>query len=387
MQRINFITKLGEHFNIPVENYGFRGNSQNGIAFDFFKFVRNNTIEKDHLFLITWSGYSRKTIFNSEENNYRDWSHQNITSDDEISFINNCSIRAVHSYLSEKKLPFLFLSSFLRFFDIKEVDLTGIKNNWVDETLFEMCVGERKVVPNYVLNHDSNEYFVKNKNLSACMHPSELGHKVIANNLLKHIKMLDSKSKKSEPLHTKVHYYSHPWEHFTVDNFLSFSELSYIRERLDSLSLQEDRFREQDGKRLNTVIQSNDKIFKILEPKFIELCNLIDSYDESKEEIVVEASLIKPKFCYPIHNDRYTKVFNFVLHISENGHGTKLYENSDGSGFKKTMEWIPGGGGGFLRKDHHYHNFDTLNDSSIRQTILLTKRTKEDLNFKKLPLI
>jgi len=58
------------------------------------------------------------------------------------------------------------------------------------------------------------------------------------------------------------------------------------------------------------------------------------------------------------------------------GHGTRLYVNENDKVPSKTMKWIPGGGGGFKRFDHCHHSFDTLEDSSIRQTVVITRRFK-----------
>ena len=43
------------------------------------------------------------------------------------------------------------------------------------------------------------------------------------------------------------------------------------------------------------------------------------------------------------------------------------------------MNWTPIGGGGFLRSDETYHSFDTLEDKTMRQTIILTLRLNKDV--------
>lgn len=182
-----------------------------------------------------------------------------------------------------------------------------------------------------------------------------------------------------------ISYFSNPWEFFTVRDFLNTNELLFIRKELDIISSYQDSYQEK-GKRINIAINSNkySSVFNLVAPKFKQLCNTVDKIDEDKEEIIVEVSIIKPGFSYAIHNDRFTKTLSFVLHISEYGHGTRLYENVEGGGLCTTMDWIPGGGGGFIRHDSHYHSFDTLEDTSLRQTILLTKRIKEDQEYQKI---
>ena len=189
MARINFVTKLGERFNIPILNYGFRGNAQNGIAFDVHNHIRKYGFDRSALFLVVWSGYSRKQAFNLEEDNYRNWKEQSNTSEADLNYLNSVNVRGTYSLLKDNDQPFLMLNSFLNFFDIDEFNLNKIKDNWASETLFQMAVGEKQAVPNYYVNHDNKEYFPSySKNITECMHPSEDGHKAIADVLSKYIK-------------------------------------------------------------------------------------------------------------------------------------------------------------------------------------------------------
>ncbi len=191
MARINFVTKLGERFNIPVLNYGFRGNAQNGIAFDVYTHIKKYGFDRSALYLVVWSGYSRKQAFNLEQNNYKNWKEQSNTSNVDLNYLNNINIRGTYSLLEDNKQPFLMLSSFLNMFDVQEINLNGIESNWIEETLFEMCTGERKSIPDFRINHDNkNFYSSTHPNLSECMHPSEEGHKVITNKLANYIKQL-----------------------------------------------------------------------------------------------------------------------------------------------------------------------------------------------------
>ena len=192
MARINFVTKLGERFNIPVLNYGFRGNAQNGIAFDVHTHIKKYGFDRSALYLVVWSGYSRKQAFNLEQNNYKNWKEQSNTSNVDLHYLNNINIRGTYSLLEDNKQPFLMLSSFINFFDVDELNLNKIRDKWVTETLFEMCAGKKQVVPDYHSNHDNKKYYTSdNKNITECMHPSEEGHKVIANILSTYIETTD----------------------------------------------------------------------------------------------------------------------------------------------------------------------------------------------------
>ena len=176
-----------------------------------------------------------------------------------------------------------------------------------------------------------------------------------------------------------ITFFDNPWQHFEVTDFLSTDELQEARKVFRGIGIPD-----KETPRLpfeinpkNVMREKMREVYNFLVPKFIYLCNEVDSFDENTEEIIIEADTIYPGFEYPIHNDLWTKKLSFVLQISEKGTGTRLYEYSDGSGNKRTVNWVPGGGGGFIRNKIHWHSFDTLVDDTIRQTFILTKRHKD----------
>ena len=195
----------------------------------------------------------------------------------------------------------------------------------------------------------------------------------------------------------KVEWISKPWEHFEVKGFVSSEELSTLRDYFETLSIPdgvtplesiEGKQYQMDGipdvtkYRHNLCIHPgnwrSDPITKMLCERFIELLNMVHEWN-TKYEIHVEYDRIYPGFEGKIHNDYHTKVLAFILHVSEQGHGTRLYENYDGSGNKRTIKWIPGGGGGFFgSRNTSHHRFDTLDDSTVRNTVMLTCRKKEN---------
>jgi hypothetical protein len=127
-----------------------------------------------------------------EQNNYKNWKEQSNTSYVDLNYLNNINIRGTYSLLEDNKQPFLMLSSFINFFDVDELNLNKIRDKWVTETLFEMCAGKKQVVPDHHSNHDNKKYYSSdNKNITECMHPSEEGHKVIANILSNYIETTD----------------------------------------------------------------------------------------------------------------------------------------------------------------------------------------------------
>lgn len=184
MERINFVTRLGEHFNIPVENYGYRGFGQNSIAYDIVNYIHTNGTNADTLFLVVWSGFARNPQF--------DWKTYRYTQFKPLQkepfyinhlYLNTVNIRGVYSLLQSSQQPFLMLNSFINLFEIEDLNLKGIEEQWIDETLFEMCIGKGKLIE----KQDTEYFYTDHPNLAKCKHPSEEGHKVIAEKLGEYI--------------------------------------------------------------------------------------------------------------------------------------------------------------------------------------------------------
>lgn len=178
-------------------------------------------------------------------------------------------------------------------------------------------------------------------------------------------------------------WYKEPWEHFEIKNFISESELQDVRNYFSTLSIPDGKTGKDDIEkyRHNTYFKAFehdfDDVSEMLTNRFIDLLKSTPiGWNKNKDEIHLEFDRIYPGFEWPIHNDLWTKRLSFILQVSKKGHGTRLYENADGSGIKRTVNWIPGGGGGFIRGNETFHSFDTLDDNTIRQTVIFTSRIK-----------
>ena len=193
-------------------------------------------------------------------------------------------------------------------------------------------------------------------------------------------------------------WYKEPWEHFEVKNFLSESELQEVRKYFSKLHQPTGIIDSGSTSRKNVIAayrcntewnseqtpSANDHMTQFLFHRFKQLLEILNSdessnysgFDSAKHVLHLEYDRIYPGFEWQIHNDLWTKQVSFILHVSEYGHGTRLYQNADGSGTKRTVNWIPAGGGGFMRGDETHHSFDTLDDNTIRHTIIFTSRLK-----------
>ena len=172
----------------------------------------------------------------------------------------------------------------------------------------------------------------------------------------------------------RISHFYQPWKHFEVSDFLSDSEHKEIKKLFKTFP---------DPNPINDRIShkvQND----ILRSRFVELLKWLNiQWNENTHSIHIQLDKISPQFEYRIHTDIWTKVLTLVIHISDSGHGTRLYsttETFDRRTLVRTMNWIPRGGGGFLRSDTTFHSFDTLEDKTMRQTIILTLRTEKRID-------
>ena len=178
-----------------------------------------------------------------------------------------------------------------------------------------------------------------------------------------------------------IHWQYEPWKHFEVRDFLTSEELQEVRNYFDTLSMP-DGITGKDHRQQNrhteyfTPTRELNAVSAMIKSRFIELCQVVDSWNENEEEIHIDYERMYPGFEWHMHRDQFTKKISFILHISESGTGTRIHEKEDGSGANRTAAWIVGGGNGFLNKDNTWHNFDVLDDKEVRKTVCITKRIK-----------
>ena len=167
------------------------------------------------------------------------------------------------------------------------------------------------------------------------------------------------------------HFYQ-PWKHFEVSDSISESEHKEIKKLYKTFP---------DPKPINDRV-SHKIQNEMLRNRFIELLKWLNiQWSENTHSIHIELDKISPQFKFQIHTDIWTKVLTLIIHISDSGHGTRLYSSTktfDWRTLVRTMNWTPRGGGGFLRSDETHHSFDTLEDKTMRQTIILTLRLNKD---------
>jgi len=181
-----------------------------------------------------------------------------------------------------------------------------------------------------------------------------------------------------------IHWEYKPWKHFEVRDFLTSEELVEGRAYFDTLSMPDGTTGDTDRKRNRHTLHilpempKDSFTVKVVE-RFKELCSIVSTYSDDEDDIQIEYDRMYPGWGWHIHQDSSIKKLSFIVHISEQGHGTKLYAREDGRGFKRQVAWSPGGGGGFAWQEGSYHSWDTKKDDTIRKTILITKLKKGKL--------
>lgn len=162
----------------------------------------------------------------------------------------------------------------------------------------------------------------------------------------------------------KVIKHSDPWDYFEVHDF--FGNLEHF-EFVNGFSktLPENEWR-------NMTVVREGRVYELLLDRMRKLCTEIE-FDldlKNKHEFTVQFDNIRPNWGYDrIHSDNPKKFVTFVLALSDEGTGTKLY-TKDRSTYVKTTDWIKNGGNGFIRKEDTWHDFDSRGLKYMRRTAI-----------------
>jgi|TARA_B110000503_G_scaffold62461_1_gene98910 hypothetical protein len=170
----------------------------------------------------------------------------------------------------------------------------------------------------------------------------------------------------------KIEFYNDPWKHFTITNLLDIDAFDRVNEFSKNISV--------TGDRNNIQVRSNNfpEMYNLLVPYIHKIASIAGIDDITNLYPAIEFDVIKPGWAYnKIHNDNPLKVMTFVLAISNTGSGTQLFKEKDTTTYVKTTNWLPNRGSGFIRNDHTWHDFDSLECTENRRTLLLMLSEKE----------
>jgi hypothetical protein len=162
----------------------------------------------------------------------------------------------------------------------------------------------------------------------------------------------------------RVIKHSDPWDYFEVHGFFGNMEDFEIVDRFSKdIPSREPR--------TMTVIREGI-VYDLLLDRMRKLCREIgfDLDLENTHEFTAQFDNIRPGWAYDkVHSDNPKKFVTFVLALSEQGTGTKLYTR-DRSTYVKTTDWIRNGGNGFIRQDDTWHDFDSHGLTRMRRTAI-----------------
>jgi len=162
----------------------------------------------------------------------------------------------------------------------------------------------------------------------------------------------------------RVVKHSDPWDYFEVHDFFGDQRhFNYIDGFSKTLPEKEWR---------NMTVVREGRVYDLLLDRMRKLCREIE-FDldlKNKHEFTVQFDSIRPGWAYDkVHSDNPKKFVTFVLALSEQGTGTKLYTR-DRSTYVKTTDWIRNGGNGFIRQDDTWHDFDSMGLTRMRRTAI-----------------
>jgi len=205
--KINFVKKLTENYNLfdSYENHGMGGAGNEYIAYEVYKYLQKNQNLDNVFFLIVWSGPDRFYYYDYDTDFYKHalltktpYKHKHPIFQFEMMML------GLSKLLKDRNIKHAFSSSFTmysQFPTLAKSFSNYIGKNFIRNTLFDIILGTfgtNDTIPQEELftNHDNMKHAVRNKYLTPCYHPTELGNELIASVLSKElIKFIRKKQK------------------------------------------------------------------------------------------------------------------------------------------------------------------------------------------------
>ncbi len=154
-----------------------------------------------------------------------------------------------------------------------------------------------------------------------------------------------------------------PWEYFVIDNVLP----EHIFHRVQNIVMQWDK--PPAGKRLREDIEHQPNastIQKITERYVYPLMWSIAGCNSSTR---TEYNCQSKGHDYQIHTDVACKICSLVLHVSDSGTGTHIYNSKQQ--LHHTIPWSPNSATMFVNAPGTYHSFSSSNDYRVTLTSIM----------------
>lgn len=172
-------------------NYGRRGASNEYIAYQVYEYIKNNNYENKFL-LISWSGPARSSYYDITKEQYvieaglvnNKYTHYNVNFKNEMLFF------GLQETLKCLKIPFAYTSSFTPYNIFPFINKIDFLNKTTNHTLFDIIgLQYNKNQEEKDLFFDHAKYTSSDEYITPCMHPTPLGHKLIAKTLLEELNL------------------------------------------------------------------------------------------------------------------------------------------------------------------------------------------------------
>ena len=171
------------------DNYGRRGASNEYIAHQVYTYLKNND-HNNTFILVVWSGPSRSSYYDIVNEEYI--LEANLTNNKythyDVTFRNEMLMLGIQETLKNLKIPFAFSSSFTPYNLFPFINKIEFLNKTTNHSLFDiisLCYNKNDSNKNLMFDHNVAKTF--NNYITPCMHPTPLGHKLIAETLVKEL--------------------------------------------------------------------------------------------------------------------------------------------------------------------------------------------------------
>lgn len=193
---------LEENSFSEYENFGIPGLPNESILYELYKYINRNDLKEKFIF-ISWTGFSRVGLYSLKHDKYFSFSHpifKDVNTNTDVRNYMNLDFQNEHIILSAIKMldtvgaKYAMTSSFNN--PLRDTKLLKRHSNiWIspdkpNNSLFDIVTKnyDKSDYIDSMFNHTQYKLENNNELLAPCLHPSELGHKVIASVLNKEMK-------------------------------------------------------------------------------------------------------------------------------------------------------------------------------------------------------
>ena len=192
--KISFAARLGEMLGREVVNLSMTGSSNDGVAYNVYKWLRDRTDTDEEVFvLVVWSSLYRIMTYNKSLDRM-DYANDNAITR-EFYFTNEMFIAATHALLKSKNINHLMTQSFLNHLGFKYPHVTSQQDTmpfyieWgaLHNTLYDIIDNKWLATDAWVPIQNHHDTIHTSDLIAECQHPTPLGHIKIAETLLPYI--------------------------------------------------------------------------------------------------------------------------------------------------------------------------------------------------------